>query len=195
MKKKICFNVDKLSKLLPNYTLRNFKVNVCDEEYDYEENQYYFCLPNVDSIEIIHSIFGRTMYIILNDGTKITAKSENINTHDLSIIRINNNNFVSPKLICDGTFVESTKELLNWLLCYNITENELEDITKIFTIYEDIEYPGVPTPNYSFGTWGYSSNALVLKEQEIETVLNSIEDVLLREKIKCILYARVFKKN
>jgi hypothetical protein len=53
----------------------------------------------------------------------------------------------------------------------------------------------VPTPDFGFRNWSYSSKPLVLKEQEIEYVLNRIEDPLLREKINLILYARVFKNK
>lgn len=196
MKKVICFEAKKLSKMLPGYQLRRFGVEMEDEEgWLEDEARYYFCLPNVKAVKISSGAFWTSMYINLEDGTKITAESDNVNARDTNIIRISNNNFVSPKLNVNGDYVESTAELVNWLLQHGATESELKKISKDFTIYEDVEYCGVPTPERSIlGGWSYSSNNLILKEQEIETVLNSIEDDLLREKIECILYARVFKK-
>ena len=136
----------------------------------------------------------------MENGEKIKAHSENLNSHDTTLIRVNNNTYISPKIInCDGEYLESTEKLRNWLFQRGITEKQLDEISKVFNIYEDITYYGVSTPEYSMYrdkiSWAYSSEPLVLKEQEIESVLNSIDDILLREKIKCILYARVFKKR
>jgi hypothetical protein len=61
---------------------------------------------------------------------------------------------------------------------------------------EYIEYPGVATPiPTSTGNYAYSNTPLVLTEREIDSVLNGIEDELLRKKIDCILHARVFKRK
>ena len=50
-----------------------------------------------------------------------------------------------------------------------------------------------PPPSKEHGYWSYSSATLVMDEREIEAALNDIDDELLRAKVKCVLYARVFK--
>ena len=199
MKQKICFDAKKLCSLLSDYELRSFNVNHSGEEYECTEYTYYFCRPNVISITRYSSAFSDSMYIKLDDGIVIKAESNNVHyadKDDSSIIRINNNDYVSPALICDGDRIESTSELLMWLSRFNITQDELDELSTTLTIYGEIEYPGVSTPEYSrSGHWTYSSKPLVLSEQEIEIVLNSIDDPLLRKKIDCILHARVFKRK
>ena len=203
MKERLCFVADEIIKLLPEYELKNFNTKVMtDSDYgDWHENRYYICLPQVKSVVESCGLFGDTVYITLEDGSKITAKSENVNSDDLSIIRINKNNFISPKINSDGKLLESTKELREWLLAHGITEGDLERYSQIIKIYEDRIYPGVHTPeryysNYSKKfCYSYSSKPLVLKEQEIDQVLNGIEDEELREKIRCILFSDVFNKT
>ena len=82
-----------------------------------------------------------------------------------------------------------------WLNNLGISDNSLEEIIETYTVYSIIEYPGVSTPSKYRDSWGYSSETLKLDEREIQTVLESIEDELLREKIRCILYARIFKRS
>lgn len=197
MKRKICYNANELTKLLPNYELRKFNVRICGEDDDGIDSQWYLCLPIVKDISMNEGLFWTSMHIVLKDETEIKAESDNVHSVDgnTNITRINNNNFVSPKLRYNDGYIESTKELNDWLVLRGITENKLEGIIKTFDLYGEIEYPGVFTPEFSFERWSYSTKPLVLKEQEIETVLSGIDDVLLREKIKCILYARIFKNK
>ena len=72
---------------------------------------------------------------------------------------------------------------------------DLDKCKKEFNIYETIEFCGVPTPLKQHGYWAYSSETLVMDEKEIREILDDIEDELLREKTKCILYSRVFKRH
>ena len=128
MKEKICYEVDKLNQLLPDYELRRFAVEIETEDGDFTKNQYYLCRPEVKAIRMYKGVFWETVYIELEDGTKIKAESDNVNSKDRSIIRINSNNFISPKLNYDNGYIESTEKLRNWLLWQGITEDELKDI-------------------------------------------------------------------
>ena len=138
------------------------------------------------------------MDIVLDDGNTIHAHSKNvtINGND-DLVRIDCNKYISPSLYVNGNWVEATYELRNWLNAYypNIADDMLKNISQEFTVYDVIEYPGVSTPIKHDSYWGYSSQDLLLDEREIESVLNGIEDELLRKKIECILYARIFKKR
>lgn len=202
MKVKICYNASKLEEILHGYELRRLPCSECSEDWDDKTSKYYFCLPKVVSIHISMG-FWDTMYISMSDGSEIKAMSENVNTDDKTLLRINSNTFVSPELKINGEWVEATNELTAWIKKYATgAENAvsldvfLNDISKQFEIYDVIEYPGVPTPSkHNDRCWGYSDTPLKLDERDIQVVLNGIEDELLRKKIECILYARVFKKR
>lgn len=194
MKTKICYNVEKISKTLEDNGY-NF-VKLCSaknsECYSKKPECYYFAKPEVTSIEYYYN-FGVTAIIRMKDGNDKRAISSNINPDDKEAIRIDDNDFVSPELTVSDIWVEAVDIVTNWLIKHGVPMDLLESSKKEFTVYETIEYCGVPTPSISHGHWSYSSNTLILDEREIELVLNGIEDEVLREKIKCILYARVFK--
>ena len=143
------------------------------------------------------------MHIKLLDQTTVDAHSSNVNTHDTSLIRIKKNRYVSPDLILfNENWVEATHDLVEWIRLFAVLGEDISDldqylsqISTFYMIEEEIMYNGVPTPSKHGTSWGYSSNPLVLQESEIERVLNGIDDELLREKIKCILYARIFQKK
>lgn len=195
MKKKICYKIENLLYLLNGFSVKTINTLTDDEESAYASMDKYFV--SRDDIVAIINYYGLwdSKVLKFTDGTKISMKSNNVNSYDKTIIRINNNNIISPKLIISDDYVEATKDLVEWLNNIGISNETLLTISEEFNIYDEIIYVGVPTPIMHSGHWGYSSEDLVLDEKEIEKVLNSIEDATLREKIKCILYARIFKKR
>ncbi len=190
----LCYNVAELEKLLQGYKLERIKAIIEDEDDSRTSFEYHFVLSDVDHVHYYTSLFT-SMIINMADGTNYRALSDNVNTSDANVLRITNNDIISPKLEISGNYVEATEFLRNWLLERGITENMLNLISKSFTLYRTVTYEGIPSISKGIRGWVYSSTDLVLDEREIEKVLNSIEDELLREKIKSILYARVFKKR
>ena len=194
MKITICYDVEKIKKEL-NINGYDFVKLPVTEECDGSNKKtecYFFAKPEVSSIEYYYSIWTSAK-IKMKDGKHKEALSFNVNSNDKSIIRIDDNNFISPKLTVNNTWIEVNDTITNWLIKHGISMNLLESSKKEFTIYETVEYYGVMTPSINHGYWSYSSNPLVLDEREIENVLNGIEDKILRKKIECILYAKVFK--
>lgn len=194
MKQKICYNLARLLNLLDGYNLKVITTAKEDEDSAYRSSAKYFT-NREDIVDIVefYSLWI-TKVVKFADGTKISLKSSNVNVDDKTILRINTNDIISPEVTVNENFVEATKDLLEWLHSRGISDEQLSSVEESFTIYDVIEYPGVPTPIKHGTYWGYSSEHLRLDEREIATVLNGIEDLVLREKIKVILYARVFKK-
>lgn len=190
----LCYNVAELEKLLQGYKLERIKAIIEDDDGIETSSEYHFVLSDVEHIHYSTSLFT-SMIINMADGTKYEALSDNVNTSDTKIFRINNNIIISPKLVISSNYVEATEVLRNWLLKRGIDDNMLNAISKRFTMYRTVTYEGIPSILKGNNGWMYSSIDLTLDEREIEKVLNSIEDELLREKIKAILYARVFKKR
>lgn len=194
MKIKICYNVEKIQQVLEENGYHFVKLPVVHEgeEWGKKADRYYFAKAEVASIEYYYGLWTSAM-IKMHDGGTQKMFSSNINSNDESLLRIENNDFVSPELKVNDVWIEAVDEVTNWLIKHGASMDLLESSKKEFAIYETIEYCGVSTPSKSHGYWAYSSDTLVLDEREIEEVLNSIEDELLRKKIECILYARVFK--
>lgn len=195
MKVKICYNVEKIKKVLEENGYYFVKLHIKEEDEDWPTKTgeaYYFAKPEVISVEYWYG-FGTSATINLQDGKRVRAYGSNIKTNDESVVSINHNDWISPKLTFNGEYIESTEVVTNWLLEHGVDKKDLEDSIEEFKIYETILYEGVPTPSKSHGYWGYNSESLVLDEREIEEALNNIEDDLLRKKIECVLYARVFK--
>lgn len=190
----LCYNVAELEKLLHGYKLERIEVIMEDDEGVQINSEYHFVLPGVKHINCYGSLFT-SMIIYMADGTKHKALPDNVITSDANILRINDNNIISPRLVLSSNYVEANEILRNWLLKRGITDNMLNVISKSFTMYGTVTYEGIPSILKGNHGWMYSSIDLTLDEREIEKVLNSIEDELLREKIKAILYARVFKKG
>ena len=190
----LCYNLAELEKLLQGYKLERIKAIIEDDDDSRTSFEYHFVLSDVDHVHYYTSLFT-SMIINMADGTNYRALSDNVNTSDVNVLRINNNDIISPKLEVSGNYVEATEILRNWLLERGVTDNMLNPISKSFTLYRTVTYEGIPAVSKGKRGWVYSSTDLVLDEREIEKVLNSIEDELLREKIKTILYARVFKKR
>ena len=194
MRTEICYDMKALMPklLMKGYVYGPIEISEEDEEWPSHKSQaYYFYKPSVKKVEYYYG-FGTTATIELKDGRRIKGLGRNI-TSNVEHVSLDDNDYISPKLNINDNFVKSTDVLVNWLTKRGITMEDLNNCKQEFSIYETVEYYGVPTPSKSHGYWGYSSETLVMDEKEIETILNDIEDELLREKVKCILYARVFK--
>lgn len=196
MKTKICYDVEKIVKALKTNGYDFVKLPVIKESEDWGKRSecYYFAKPEVSAIEYYYSLWTSAK-IKMKDGSDKEALGSNVNSDDKSVIRIKDNDFVSPELTVNDTWIEAVDIVTNWLIKHGVSMESLESSKKEFTVYETVEYDGVPTPSISHGHWAYSSNTLVLDEREIEIVLNGIEDDVLRKKIECILYAKVFKRR
>ena len=197
MKQKVCYRLDDLMKMLPDFKLVASKV-IHESEDDSSAGTEYR-LSNREDIKLIKVFhgWGTSLTVEYENGEKFDFYGDNLTIYGRKINRINSNSIISPRLYMGGNFVESREDLDKWLKYQGITEEQLEAISEATTVYEIIEYIGVPTPSKSShgNYWGYSSENLKLDEREITQVLDSIEDEVLREKIKCILHARVFKRN
>ena len=196
MKTKRCININKILPLMNGYSLRRIPTVWDDEDYCKEYSQYYIAQNNVVNVMIAASTFSKMMYVSFDDNTTATLWGTNINTHDISLLRINNTEYLSPELLANGDLVELTSDLIRWLeKIFKINGEWLDKNSETFIIDEEIEYPVVCTPVKCGSGWGYSSAPLVLKTSEIEHVLSSIDDEELKRKIECVLTARVFKKR
>ena len=196
MKTKLCININKLMPYMKDYALRRIDTTWDDEDYCRKYSNYYIAKNNVESVFICAGTFSKTMILSLSDNKKVELWGSNINTHDKTLLRIDETEYLSPELLVNGDLVELTPALIKWLnKIFKFTEYQLEAMSEKFVIDEEIEYPGVCTPVKCGSGWGYSSTPLVLKTSEIENVLNSIDDEELKRKIECVLTARVFKKH
>lgn len=193
MRTKICYDVNALIPKLAvqGYNFVNLDVYEYAEDWERNKKSYYFAKSEVKKISYFYG-FGTTASIELKDGRKIKGLGDNISSN-VEHVRLSDNDYISPILLVTDNWVESTDKLVNWLLKRGVTMEDLESCKQEFTIYEVVEFVGVPTPMKEHGYWAYSSNTLVMDEKEIDTILNDIEDELLRKKVECILYARVFK--
>lgn len=195
MDKKICYHKESLLALLPECKIQLVKTNVGSEDYEYAENRpYLVARDDITALRIYHSLWTSTAVYFANNSFK-DLYANNVNASDRSLLRVTDNKIISPELQISDSYIGATKDLHEWLINYGLTQEQLDEITEEFTVYHTIEYPGVPDVLISGKHFAYSSNNLKLDEQEIETVLNGIEDKLLREKIRVILYARIFKKG
>lgn len=196
MKVKILYDVLGLLELLTDRGFDFTKIPTKDEwEDDMKQgHSYYFSKPEVVSIDYWHSLCT-TAIIHLEDGQSIQALGSNITSNNPHSVALNQNDFISPILRYNGKYIEATEIVDKWLISQGISQEQLSYCSHEEAFYETITYTGVPTPSLRFGSWTYSSEDLVLSENEIQETLQSIDNVLLRKKIECILYARVFKRT
>jgi hypothetical protein len=196
MKTKICYNVEKIKKSLEENGYNFVKLPIAEESEDWGRHGkvYYFAKPEVKSVYYWYS-FGTSASIMLNNNERVRALGSNITTNDKSVVSLNDNDWISPRLTFDGMYIEHTEDVVKWLHNHGVSQEILEDSSEEFKIYDTIVYEGVSTPQLSHGRWAYSSEPLVLDEREIEEILNDIDNDMLRKKMECILYARVFTKR
>ncbi len=196
MKTSIMYNTVALLEELAQEGYDFIKLPIKKESEDdcKESFGYYFAKPEVDRISYWYSM-GETAVIYMKDGRGIQGLGKYVISDRKDWVELYNNDYVSPPLKYNGKYIESTEQLDVWLLSHGVSQETLEDCSHQETIYETIKYEGVPTPRRSYGNWAYSSETLVLDEREIEEALHDIQDDLLRKKIECVLYARVFKRT
>ena len=197
MKTIVCYNISKLEKALPSsYKLRRISYNEKLEDWSKTRDALYFVHNDVERVTV-RGGFWDTMIIYLNNGETHKALSDNVNVNDKEVLRINSNKFICPELKFNNDgYAEVTDKLTDWLLARGISKEILDSFIETYTVYDRITYYGVPTPSKTFsGFWGYSNTDLELDEREIQDVLENIDNELLREKINCILSARIFKRK
>lgn len=196
---KTCFyyKLDELEAMLGGYELQRVKIVKEDEDGDIKNGfEYHFVYFPIDHLHYYDSAFLSTsMTVYLANGAELVAYSDNIEPSEGYFLRINDTHLISPRLLCNDEYVEATEDLKNWLHKRGLTDDKLNAISTSFTMYTTITYEGIYSVFKSPRGWGYSSEYLTLDEREIEKVLNGIDDELLREKIKSILYANVFKRR
>lgn len=204
-----------LLKLLPDYHFAMIETvyddddgygpNLNPKEAKGKEKLYLTKVSDIIKVSTYDGCFSRSVTVYF-DNTKepITLYSNNVtftdeNGNEEKVERILEWSYLSPCIKFEGVYIERTEDLVRWLLNQGVNEEELYKIERVTTVDNIIEYPGVSTPDIrkdKEGTcYSFSSEDLKLKGSEIEQVLNSIEDELLRLKIECILRARVFKKR
>lgn len=193
------YKKEDLVEKLPDFHLVNLDHKHYDEDGYWTTKEYR--LTNQDNVIALSTSYGlgcwtRFTYVD-KDGIERTAESVKYVDDDTNPERIKTRDVISPKLVMyDDNYVERTDSLEAWLIYQGVDVIELEANAKEIKVYHRVEYPGVPTASLTkSGNWCHSSEDLVLDEREIDTVLNGIEDIVLRQKIKDILYARVFRKR
>ena len=194
MKNILCYKKDDLLALLPGFQLMKIKtIHESEDDCDVCQEYHITNRPEIKEIYQYHSL-GTSTTVKYQYGAEEHLYSKNVNPKE-NWLRLEKNHFLSPQVSLNAEHIEAEKDLIAWLKFNGVSEEVLEQITFSFVLYEIIEYPGVSTPIKYKNNWGYSGKHLILDDQEIQTVLNSIEDELLRKKIECILYARIFKKH
>lgn len=197
MKTCICYDINDLLKLLPGYSLKEIKsTHESEDETSKSIDMYFSCRDDIVSITHYYGIWS-SVEVKYADGKSVHLHTNNVTSKSEELLYISTYKDISPRLTVSSGEVQHTETLATWLKNMGITEEQLKSIEKEFKVYEVISYPGVVTPvrNVNCTHFAYSSETLKLDEREIAEVLNSIEDELLREKINCILYARVFKRG
>lgn len=196
MKIKLCYNLEKIKQVLEEngYYFVKLPVTKSSEDWDYDTMGYYFAKPEVASVDYSYWLWT-TAVVTMQDGSVQKMYGSNIESKDEDLLRIDNNDFISPILSVNDIWIESNEHVTSWLIGHGVSMELLESNRREFAVYETIEYVGVTTPSKFRDYWSYSSETLVLDEREIKTALNSIDDELLRKKIECILYARIFKRH
>lgn len=196
MKDLVVYRTAELLSMLSGFELQLICTIHEDEDDAVESYASYLVRRDIGVTAVRHyHSFGTSTTVHFKDSTSASLFADNVNPNEKSWLRINENGFLSPELRVTADHIEVTNPLKAWLKFNGISDDALEAIIERFPVYETIQYPGVPTPERHGKYWGYSSESLVLDEREIQTALDSIEDELLREKIKCVLYARVFKRR
>ena len=195
MKECICYNIEKLLQLLPGFQLKAISVVHEDEDdSQYSTEHYLTSRDNIERIEYYHSL-GTSISVKYSDNSAESLFGRNFSIAGQLTPQMGQNYFLSPRVNVNADYVEATSDLLAWLQYNGVEEEALSEISDTLAVYEIVDYPGVPTPFKRREHWVYSSEDLRLEEREIQTALASIEDELLRRKIECILYARVFKRH
>ena len=202
----IFYNTEKLLKLLPDYHLET--VDTYDEgEYGLPskpDRKWYITSKLSSQIVKIEAYFdfGTSLNVFFADGRRVSIYSNNLNYDDESLLRIKTNDLISPHVSCIAEEIVDNKDFKEWLLNHSLTQEDLDSVSRKEKVYQSVIYEGVPDVEYSSGipgllgpSWAFCSRPLVLDEREIESVLKSIDDIVLRKKIECILYARVFHKS
>ena len=196
----LCYKTEELLELLGN----EFKIQKVKTHYNYDygrdETQpvYKYYVTKLNKIEEIEINMGMwtemKVFINNNDESKcIKLYSSNINRNDSSLIRENENNFISPILEYQGEYIVADKNLNKWL-CYNgIDLYQLKNIQHEFKCYATYVYPDIYKPFYKDGkTIGVSREMVQLSELDIEAALSDIKNEDIRLSIEAVL--KSFKK-
>ena len=194
MKQLVCFDSEKLMKLLPNFEIAKIKTIMSDDDGSVARDYDYIALPGIEKITKSYG-FWMTAVVKFRDGHNIKMYSSNVNSDDESLIRVEKNNIVSPKISITDGYIECNEQLENWLKVNGLDDTALDSAKEEISIYGYTEFIGVSSPVKMWDGWGMSSKPLVMSDAEIERVLNDISDEDLRRKVKCILTANIFKKK
>lgn len=189
-------NKDKLIELLPpGYMFRT--INTVEEDEDGSENSKCTYITNSNDIVLVHKYFcfGCSILVVLNDGTKISIYEATDGHKASGKNSVEENVWISPRLTVSADDVEITQDFESWLIHRGVDSKELEKIVEKERLYRTIEYAGIPNVVKKGKDYWYSSDNLVLYENEIESVLNGIKDELLSKKIEEILTARIYKQR
>lgn len=142
MKEYICYKADELLKLLgKGFKIINEKVEdsfsdwvTGDVESEQVNNFYITNKDNIERIEEWSSLWSETA-LYLKDGTKLALYSDNINSDDKNLLRINENNFFSPSFERQSEYILADSNLNQWLLYNGVSQDQLYQITKKFKLY------------------------------------------------------------
>lgn len=193
----LCYDILKLEEALKSsgYSLVKLPTVYDMEEGPTEETEtYYFAKPDVQKVTYHFCAFYTSIDIQLKNNKTVFASDVEF-VGEKKDLPLNTNNYISPKLKRNGNLVEVSIELKEWLLSRKIKQTFLDEISTTIVVYESIVYSGVPTVidvKDNIVSYGYTD--AVLKEEEIRTVLDGIEDPRLRKQVECILHANIFKR-
>ena len=193
------YSIETLQEKIPGFRL----IEITNHQYDEDNGDYRteeFRLTNQSNIERLHTSYGfgrwESVEYIDEDGNKHKVHNVKFSGEPVDTIKVRD--ILSPRLkIHDRKYIEKTSEFVTWLEYIKADIEELDKDAIEIKHYDQIEYAGISDVSICKhgGYFSYSSENLVLDEREIESVLNGIDDILLRKKIESILYARVFKRR
>lgn len=190
-----CYKVDSLLTLLGNgFFILNKTVQDNFSDWvtggvDTEGVMKFYItnLTNIQEIEEWRSLWNSTI-VNLTDGTKLKFHSSNINSGNESLLRINENNCISPSFTMQENCILASNDLDDWLMFNGISKDLLDSITVGFNLNPTYIYKDIPEPVIRNNKiCGCYSQSMKLTEDKIDTALSDIQDVEMRLKIESIV--------
>lgn len=190
-----CYKAKELLDLLgDNFRIINQKVQknfsdcVTGNTDNEKTNKFYITNRNdIQEIEEWNGLWNEIV-IRLSDNTKYKLHSNNVNSDDKNLMRIINNNFLSPSFQKQDEYILANGELDQWLLYNGVSQDSLDYITISFKIYPTYIYKNIYEPIIKGGKiCGCYGQEMEMTEDKIDMALSDIRDIDMRLKIERVL--------
>lgn len=190
-----CYKADELLTLLGN-EFHIIDENVQDIFSDWgtgdvdteSSNKFYITNRNdIKQIDEWHSLWEEIL-VKLIDGTTLKLHSSNINAKDESLLRIVENNFMSPSFERQENYILANKDFDKWLVFNGVSQDLLDNITIVFELYPTYIYKDIYEPIIRNDTiCGHYGHCMELSEDRIDKAIMDIKDVEMRLKIESVM--------